>query len=462
MQYRSYIMLILLCFSYTSCEDLVEVDIPDHKIVSETVFSNNETANSAVLGIYNELSRSAFSSGFVNSITVLAGLSSDNLRSTVSSANRVDFEENEILIQNSNNLGIWSSAYYIVYMCNAVLDGLNTYTGVSETMKQKLIGEVIFVRAFTYFQLVNLYGDLPLILSSDYRNNANRSRNPIDEIYDQIEEDLLRAIELLDTNYENGERLRPNKFTAMALLARVYLYLEDWEKAENWSGQVINGTEHFGILNDLNAVFLANTREAIWQISPKGRGEIGSHTREGNVFILLTNTGNVALSEDLFAAFPDNDLRIQNWIGIYDTENERYYYPFKYKIKNAIGDATEYSMVLRLAEQYLIRAEARTEQGKLPGAIADLDIIRQRSGLEPIAILDPNIAQDELLEAIMKERRRELFTEWGHRWLDLKRTEKATETLGPIKPLWQSTDVNYPIPEEEIRKNPNMTQNQGY
>ena len=113
-------------------------------------------------------------------------------------------------------------------------------------------------------------------------------------------------------------------------------------------------------------------------------------------------------------------------------------------------------------EQYLIRAEARAKQQNISGAISDLDIIRKRSGLELIADRNPTISEEEVLTIIMEERRKELFTEWGHRWLDLKRTNRAEEALGDNNSFWQNTDVFYPIPSEERMKNPNLSQNDGY
>ena len=119
-------------------------------------------------------------------------------------------------------------------------------------------------------------------------------------------------------------------------------------------------------------------------------------------------------------------------------------------------------MVLRLAEQYLIRAEARAMQNNLQGAISDMDVIRQRAGIDLIADIDPGIDREALLDLILEERKKELFAEWGHRWLDLKRSGTVSAVLGPIKPLWQDTDALFPIPGEEREKNSNLTQNEGY
>lgn len=461
MKFQFYILIICLCFNLISCDDMVEVNVPDDRLTSETVFSKNTTANSAVVGIYNQLFESSFSSGLQSSITVLTGLSADNLKTTVSNSNLSEFEENEIFISNPYNLGIWSSAYNTIYKANAVLEGLDSSTSVTPELKDKLSGEARFLRAFTYFYLVNLYGDVPLVLSTNYRDNAVVARNDSSTVYNQIIEDLERAIELLDTTFDSGERLRANKYTATALLGRVHLLLGNWELAEQLSTQIIDATNVFELVAP-EEVFLANSKEAIWQISPFAGGSTSGNTNEGALFIMEDTRGSIALTENLVTSFDSIDARRNNWIGSFVSENTTYYFPFKYKIKLSTEDWSEYSMVLRLGEQYLIRAEARAQQGKIAMAIEDLDKIRSRANLEELAEDRPNITKDELLDLILLERRRELFTEWGHRWLDLKRTGNAGEVLSDIKPLWQETDRLYPIPEDELKKNMNLTQNPGY
>ncbi|XCF04807.1 RagB/SusD family nutrient uptake outer membrane protein [Tamlana crocina] len=461
-----YIILIGLGLLQASCEDFVAVEAPDYKIISETVFNNDATANSAVMGIYNELFKADFANGDFRSVTMLGGLAADNAQTTTVNDAMREFENNEILINNAYNLNLWSSAYNIVYMCNAVLDGLEASKEVSAEMKDRLMGEARFVRAFVYFYLVNLYGDVPLIQTSDYRENALAPRSSIVEVYNLITDDLESAAAVLGTTFENGERLRANRFTAMALLARVNLFLEDWEKAETLSGQVIASSENYTLLNELDDVFLANSQEAIWQISPAGSGALSYITNEARIFILTDAPPNsqqpLALATDLINHYGEQDLRRESWVGALETDDQVYYYPFKYKNNISEGMIMEYSMALRLAEQYFIRAEARARQSKLTEAISDLDKIRERAGLPLLSVTAPDIGREPLLDSIQKERRRELFMEWGHRWLDLKRTGEASETLGAKKNSWQDTDVLYPVPEDEIDKNPNLTQNNGY
>lgn len=447
-----------------SCESFVELGVPDQKIVSETVFSNDETATNAVRGIYNELFKADFSSGGLRSVSLLGGLSADEIQTTAPNGEMIEFQENEILIENPYNLAIWSSAYNIIYLCNAVIDGLNMYSGVSLKTRTKLIGEVQFVRAFIYFYLVNLFGEVPLILTSDYRVNSLASRSPIEDVYSTIITDLESASISLEKTYVDEERTRPNKYTAMALLARVYLYLGDWKMAKTFSSEIINSTPNYTLLENLNDVFLANSREAIWQISPAGRA-MNKIPNESRIFIITSTPPNsqqpVILSNDQVNVFSNKDIRAKHWLGVFSAESKEYYYPYKYKAFNS-ESPLEYSMVLRLAEQYLIRSESETKLGNIVEAISDLDKIRERSKLDPIMKIKPNISKEDLLDSIYIERQRELFTEWGHRWLDLKRTKLASPILGSKKDGWQATDILYPIPEDERGKNPNLTQNIGY
>jgi len=460
---KNIILVLLFCSLFTSCEDFLETEVPDYKMISETVFNSDETASSAMIGIYNQLSSVPFSSGGPASVTVLAGLSADDL-APIRTLNRpyLEFEQHEITPDNFRNLSLWSSAYNIIYMTNSLLEGLSTSENISEMLQSKLLGEASFVRAFTYFYLVNLYGGVPLILSTDYRSNSLAARSTEAEVYQQILDDLGTALTTLDESYSSGERTEITRYAGLALMARVQLYLENWAAAEDYSSQVISQNSTYDILEDLDKVFLKNSREAIWQLSPGGTGSSLTNTQEGATFIIhpfITFLSHIKLNDSFLSSFQVEDHRLAKWFGFH--QGIESYYPYKYKIQNSTEEITEYSMVLRLSEQYLIRAEARVMQDDLSGAIADVDIIRTRSGLEPLAATHPSIDKEELLKMIIEERKKELFSEWGHRWLDLKRTGLVSEVFGS-EPLWEETDVLYPIPEAERMKNPNLNQNDGY
>ncbi|MCK0115251.1 RagB/SusD family nutrient uptake outer membrane protein [Gelidibacter sp. F63206] len=460
------LFFLSLLLSVSACEDFIEVEVPNHKITSETVFSSDETAHSAMTGIYNRLFNASFSNGGSRSVTFLAGLTADNFITTSTTVQIMEFGENAIDASNSWNLDLWAGCYNMIYMVNAILENSINSNALSEKTKKSLEGEAKFIRAFTYFQLINLFGEVPLLLSTDYHKNAITPRNSITAVFDQIIVDLEDAITLLEKDYPDAERTRPNIYAAMALLARTHLYLKNWEQAEYYSSQVINQEVHYRLLKNPNDVFLANSEEAIWQISPLGWGSSFTHTNEGNLFIPSTTKTPIAvLSESFLNQWSDQqDLRWINWVESFTSNNEILFYPHKYKIQYDAsgGKINEYSMVMRLAEQYLIRAEANVHLGNLQNAIADVDKIRERAEIVLISEYNPHITQSELLETIFKERRKEFFAEWGHRWFDLKRSGKSSVLSQKPNTDWQETDIWYPIPANERLKNPKLTQNSGY
>ena len=304
--------------------------------------------------------------------------------------------------------------------------------------------------------------------------NASLSRSPLPLVYQQIITDLKEAQSLLNDNYLNKdlqnytgtpERVRPTKWAATALLARTYLYMGDYSNAETEAGKIIGNTNRFS-LNDIKSVFFKNSAEAIWQLQPVGTGR---NTEDAFTFILPVTGPNaylnpVYLSPQLLNAFEDGDLRRKggNWVDSVIVAGTTYFYPAKYKA--ITGAVTEYLMVMRLAEQYLIRAEARAQQNNFSGAQDDLNKIRTRAGLLNTKAND----KTSLLAAVLRERQIELCTEWAHRWLDLKRTGNIDAVMNTVTPLkangaqWQSYQQNYPVNYGDLLKDPNLTQNSGY
>lgn len=455
--YKRSFLLLCLAVLCNACDQYLEVEAPKTQLSSSNVFTNDQTATSALMGMYSEIMNGQeFLSGGFNSITVLSGMSSDEFSNHASEIHRIEFAENNIL--NTNELileGLWQPAYKTIYYANGVLEGIKNNSVLSTTTMKQLEGEALFIRALCHFYLTNLFGDVPLVTNTDYSVNASLHRSLSEEVYQQIIEDLLRTETLLTDDYAAGDKSRPNRWAAKALLARVYLYTDNRERAESYATQLINSGV-FELENDLNRVFLKSNNEAIWQLQPVAPGK---NTWEAVTFIPNPDPQWVSFSNSFITAIETGDLRKQYWIGTTDYNGQPLYYPYKYKVNLSNQPLTEYSTQVRLAELYLIRAEARAKQNKLEGAIADVNTIRNRAGLSQLPF---NLSESEILSAIIKERRIELFAEGGHRWFDLKRTDKVNEVLGSRKPGWQPTDALYPIPQSERENNPNLTQNSGY
>lgn len=452
-------MFVLTVFS---CSDFLDVGTPSTQIARQDVYQDDAAAISTINGIYSEMMLSSgFASGGVSSVTLLAGRSADDFINH-SNSQTAEFSSNNVTDNNTNlRSNLWSEAYRYIYFANSILEGLEQSQSVTSSVKQQLKGEALFVRAFCHFYLVNLFGDVPLLTGTDFRVNSEAHRSPSTEAYDQIVNDLATAKDLLaaDYSFSANQRTRPNRWAASALLSRVHLYRKNWSEAEAEASAVIDNPL-YALEENLNAVFLKNSKEAIWQLIPH-EGTI--NTREGALFILTATPTEVSLSNSLLQSFESGDLRNTEWVSSIDVNGNAYVYPYKYKIKSGAA-ISEYSMVLRLAEQYLIRAEARAQLDDPEGAIGDLDRVRLRAGLPLYQDTQPGMSKQEVLTAIESERRVELFSEWGHRWLDLKRTGRADEVLSIEKGTdWQPTDVLYPIPFSEIQNNRNLLpQNPGY
>jgi hypothetical protein len=451
-----------LASALVACESSLEVGLPNSKILSEKAFADDGAASSSMVGVYIDMYQAnSFASGSNVSFTCLAGLSSDELGNVLrTDPNYAQIEDNEVSIGNTLVLGLWNSMYKTIYEANAVLEGINQSRGLSTSIRDRLRGEALAVRGFTYFYLINTFGNVPLVTSTDYTENESLSKTSASDIYDQIKNDLQAAEGLLPENYPSSHRVRFNKWAATALLARIYLYLGDWARAEDKASNVINSTNFYGLESNLNNVFLGESTEAILQLKP---ADGSSFTNEGYYFGPNVGPTNNILNESFVSSFDDNDMRKSRWVLTLTSGPSTIYLPSKYKRYLFGTETTEYSVVLRLAEMYLIRAEARVMQDKLKSAIVDVDKIRSRAGLPLIADVSPQVGRDELLVAIDQERKFELFTEWGHRWLDLKRRGRSTEILQPLKLNWNPSDVLYPIPQSEIVKNTNLLpQNTGY
>jgi hypothetical protein len=451
---KKHIACLSILF-FTSCKKFIEVDPPANVVTTATLFTDDLTATSAINGLYSQMMISNLF--FANSsMTVFPGLSADELMRTVPDGNTDPFQKNAVTTNNFYlETGMWKRGYNHIYHANAVLKGLENSLGVSSGTRDQLMGEAKFARAFCYFYLVNLFGDVPLVTSTEYQVNQSVPRINVSEIYPQIISDLKDAQSLLSNTYPSTGKVRPIKYAATALLARVYLYQRNWAEAEAQASAVISSGV-FSLVN-LNSVFLANSNEAIWQLLPV----LSSiNTADGITFIPPSATAkpSYVVTDWLLNSFESNDQRKVNWLKSNVVAGQSYYYPYKYKVRTS-PIIVEHNMVLRLAEQYLIRAEARAQQNNISGAQADLNVIRNRAGLANTTAND----KASLLSAIEQERRIEFFAEWGHRWFDLKRNNRIDAVLSAEKgSVWQTTDALYPIPTSELQTNPGLIQNPGY
>lgn len=434
---------------------MIEVDAPKNQLVTSTVFKDSADATAAVVGMYTSIMQFSTTINFANgAITIYSGLASDELQTTSTTAAVLNFYNNTISPENSLNNELWRYAYEIIYQANACVEGLSASKTLKPAVKNQLLGEAKFIRAFFYFNLVNLYGDVPLITTIDYKKNAVMPRSSIHDVYQQMINDLKDAEGNLSAGYVTAGRNRPNKFTANALHARVYLYRKQWQEADAEATKVINAGA-YALETDLNNVFVKSSRESIWQMPPL-QAPLG--LAECRQFIPLGSATPVyPVTESLRNSFSNDDQRKQQWLSSRVVNGITYHVPFKYKLRTS-ATADEHYVVFRLAEQYLIRAEAKAQLNDIAAALNDLNVVRSRSGLGNVS----TNSKDVLLALIATERQLEMFCEWGHRWYDLKRTGAVSSVLSVAKSSWQDSDALFPVPFNETQLNPFLTQNPGY
>lgn len=483
-QYKAFVLLLLLGCGLTGCKKFIEVDAPPTSVNEGNIYESDGTAISAVLGIYTTISISDIS----GMLSYYPELSADNLQ--LLNTNRlqdVGFYQNNLLASYAGTeFKPWSLIYPQIFTCNAAIEGLTKSKTLTPAVRQNLLGQAYFLRALFYFYLTNFYGDVPLSTSTDYTVNNILRRSSATQVYSQIIADLKQAHTMLPEGYLTGDmittfstgleqRVTANRSAVSALLARVYLYEKDYANAELMSAEVIAKSDLYSASIPLSQVFLKNSMETILALQP---AFVGYNAREAEVFTLRPGEPAVTTNRSAFISpsFIDNiqtgDQRKTVWINTITTSNVTYSYPAKYKALTNAG-FSEQSIVLRLAEQYLIRAEARIHQNKTVQGIEDLNVLRERAVDKSqtnenlrLKLLATSLSKEEALAALNYERRIELFAEYGHRWFDLKRTGQvdAVMTTGTANKggSWASFKALYPVPVEELTSNPNLQQNPGY
>ncbi|WP_316791469.1 RagB/SusD family nutrient uptake outer membrane protein [Pedobacter frigoris] len=468
---------ILSVFFLTGCEKFVTVDPPDSELVTKTVFTSDETAISAITGLYGNMMRSNIALSYY--ISFYSGVYNDELDYRLTGALPLTVYKYALNAKDAPTNTFWINGYNFIFNANSIIEGLNTSNGMSDAVKNQLMGEALFIRAFWHFYLASFYGDVPWVETTNYVENSRAKRTPYATVLNKVTGDLNEAKSFLSEKYvaansinESSERIRPNKATASALLARVYLVQGDWQMAEKEATLVINNPLY--TIEAIKAVFKRPSKEAIWQLElPASTTFYNSY--EGNYFPLTRKPSGTSsfrcstLSKDLLATFGTKDSRRLNWIGTFLDQTTvpatEYVYPAKYRAATSTT-VDEYTICFRLSEMYLIRAEARAKLSNIDLAISDTDMIRNRAGLDQLKIIRPSIGQSELVDSISNERRREFFSEWAIRWIDIKRKPNMDEIMAKIANskgvLWKHEMAFWPLPLNEIVNNSNLKQNDGY
>jgi len=474
---KTLFALGLIATTLGSCKKYLDLSVPINQVASTAAFGTDLSAGAALNSIYFALYTQGNFDGS-SGIGWQSGLYTDELINWSPNTTFLALYQDKVSSTVGGVTATWSGLYKQLYSVNQALETLPSATGLQ--YQNQWLGEAYFLRGLMYFYLTNFYGDVPLVLGTDYLKNNSLARSPQTDVYKQIVADLLKAQSYLDNSYRTGngttttsDRGRPNRMAATALLARVYLYTGDWVNAEAQASTVIADNTDFQLVAPA-ATFGLTSKEVIWGIEPGSSTLYAFEVKDAPYYLIpngktpLAAGTFVSMSDSLVKSFEPNDARFTAWVGVDSvpaagsTPAAVYYYSKKYKAVGVLTAPLEIIALFRLGEQYLIRAEARARQNNINGALSDLNAIRTRANLP--AATSPD--QATTLAAIAHERRVELFLEQGHRFLDLRRTGALDPLMTVVAPakggVWTSYNKWWPIPVADVQNDKNLIQTPGY
>ncbi|WP_294269678.1 RagB/SusD family nutrient uptake outer membrane protein [uncultured Chryseobacterium sp.] len=370
--------------------------------------------------------------------------------------------------------GYWIGQWQFVNRCNQVITNVPNIN-MDATLKNRLVAEAKMLRAYFYFNLVRIYGGVPIF--DGVQSNYNIPRNSVDEVYNFIISDLNSVAAVLPQSYGAGDLGRVTKGGALGLLSKVYLYKKDWQKAYDTSNQVM--AMGYSLDPDFNHLFRPAGEfgsESVIEVNCQCSTEFGgSQYAEVQGVRNQFGWGFFTPTTALESAFETGDIRKELTIlreGETTLEgdvihkgdpqagnmwNQKVYVPKSLNNNSCGYGSIQNIRILRFAEILLINAEAANELGNTAAAITNLNKVRTRAGLAGTTAT----TQAALRTAIWKERRVELAME-GDRFVDLVRTGQAATVLASYGFKAGKNEV-FPIPLNSINQsNGTLTQNPGY
>lgn len=452
----SFALSALVLYMVQSCDRLLDVKPPIDQISSEQIFSSVNTADAALSNLYSEIqSNSLISGGFSGAGALLGGYSDELINHDVFTQNGdSDLYHNVQGSSNSTVKKVWTNAYSEIYAANAIIEGIEKSTAISENDRKRVRGEALFVRSLVYIYLTQLFGNLPYVTTTNYTLNQSLGKTPVAELLVMIQNDLYVAKSNLSDDYRNPERIYPNRKTAEILLSNLLITRKQYAEAETMLMGIVE-SPLYSWQSDLAKTFKKQGQHILWQLKP-----LKPNDATGEALLYYFESAaptNYSLTESLVESFEPEDLRRQLWIKEKKINGNQYYRANKYSKLSANND--EYSVAFRLEEAYLLLAEALAQQGKISAALPYLNAVRQKAGLSDVPA---TVTKEILLDFIVNENRKEFFTEKGMRFFTLKRAGKLSG-LTLYKPNWKEYHKVWPLPFSELILNTHLNpQNYGY
>lgn len=479
------IAIALLGFSFSSCSDFLEQN-PQTDLSENDFYKTADDILSAVNGVYSSLQEGDIYGNWY----VFGEIPSDNTRNQLSGSvtTQNEFDQFYIDTQNSMIANFWKAAYKVINRTNTILgriDGIEINTELANRYKL----ECKFIRALMYFNLVRVYGDVPLVLKEiSISESYDILREPKENVYNQIIADLKEAQDL-PVSYSTAEDGRATQGAAKALLANVYMTLHKYAEAETILAEIINSGRYSLLENTPGSLNIDgyknvfspvnhNSKEGIFEIQflKGGYGEGSNYANNfapensGTNVVAVGGTGGNNIPEmDIYNAYEEGDLRrdFSMSLGYYDNRKNNEWVESRYVCKfmdvpYQNNDASNNYPVIRYADVILMYAEALNQNGKTAEACKYLNMTRRRgfgyqtTETSPVDLQTTDKAQFALM--VEQERRVELAFE-NHRWFDLIRTGRAVEVMKSKGFSLNETNLICPIPQKQIDVNPKLTQN---
>lgn len=479
------IAIALLGFSFSSCSDFLEQN-PQTDLSENDFYKTADDILSAVNGAYSSLQEGDIYGNWY----VFGEIPSDNTRNQLSGSvtTQNEFDQFYIDTQNSMIANFWKAAYKVINRTNTILgriDGIEINTELANRYKL----ECKFIRALMYFNLVRVYGDVPLVLKEiSISESYDILREPKENVYNQIIADLKEAQDL-PVSYSTAEDGRATQGAAKALLANVYMTLHKYSEAETILAEIINSGRYSLLENTPGSLNIDgyknvfspvnhNSKEGIFEIQflKGGYGEGSNYANNfapensGTNVVAVGGTGGNNIPEmDIYNAYEEGDLRrdFSMSLGYYDNRKNNEWVESRYVCKfmdvpYQNNDASNNYPVIRYADVILMYAEALNQNGKTAEACKYLNMTRRRgfgyqtTETSPVDLQTTDKAQFALM--VEQERRVELAFE-NHRWFDLIRTGRAVEVMRSKGFSLNETNLICPIPQKQIDVNPKLTQN---
>ncbi|HEY0271850.1 MAG TPA: RagB/SusD family nutrient uptake outer membrane protein [Chitinophaga sp.] len=481
---KKILLYTLLLAGLVSCKKFLE-EKPTSIMTAENFYKTEADANAAVVGAYDELNNQT--DVYYRGVYLLAELPTDNAECGQGVANAYIFALKDYSFGPVNDRieTLWTGIYKGIANANVAIDKIPGIA-MDETKRNRLVAEARFVRALLYFNLVRLFGPVPLVVhQTTGLDSVNLPRASQDAVYSQIISDLKDGELHLDSASTAANNGRPTRFAASGLLSKVYLTLHDYANARSEAQRVLNNAQ-FGLLPNYADIFAPTNRfnkEVLFGIQNKG------NTGTGNGFAMAlflprstiplpgggTVGGNQAdvPTREFYNSFLPGDLRKdKTFFTQYDAGAGLVTFApawFKYFDPSAITNLNEGSLnfpIVRYADVLLNYAEAENELNGPAAALESVNQVRRRaygkSITSPSAGIDlEGISQDSLRSALLNERRWEFGFE-DQRWFDLKRTNNLLKLLKAKGLGIHDYDTLYPIPQRERDVNKQLTQNSGY